>query len=86
MAKKQPDLGGIFKRTEPEQPQEEKPEDPVKPRGIGLRESEWQRLEEIAGELGMTAHAVAMYAIRDFVRRFEKGEIRTETKRALPGL
>ena len=79
-------MAKLITRTEPDQPQPEQPEDPVKAIGIGLKESEWQRLESIAGELGETRHAVAAYTLRDFIKRFDPGEIRTETKRTLPGL
>ena len=68
------------------QPKEEKQADPIDPKGIGLRVSEWEHLENIGDELGMTKHALAMYAIRDFMRRYDAGEIQTETKKALPGL
>jgi hypothetical protein len=86
MVKKQ-DLGldDLFKKTEP---QEEKQADPVKPRGIGLKLSEWQRLAAIGRELGgQKANRLAAWAIRDFIRRYEAGEIETttETRRKLPG-
>ena len=71
-----------------EQPRstETKPTDPVEATGVGLRASEWKRLEKIANELGETKHAVATYAIRDFMRRYEMGEIETQTRKTLPGL
>ena len=65
---------------------ETKPADPVESTGVGLRTSEWKRLEKIANELGETRHAVAAYAIRDFIRRYEAGEIQTETRPTLPRL
>jgi hypothetical protein len=80
---------GLFKKTgeePPNQPEPEKPDDPIKPRGIGLRASEWQRLAVIGRGLGKKPHALAAWAIRDFMRRYEAGEIRTETKKTLPGL
>jgi hypothetical protein len=97
MAKKQ-DLGlnnisGLdnpLRKTEPAETKttERKQPDPVKPRGIGLRLSEWQRLAAIGQELGgQKANRLAAWAIRDFMRRFEAGEIetKTETRRKLPG-
>lgn len=83
-----------FAKTEPKQPQEERrggrqsdPEKgPYKTYGIGMHEAEWQRLDEIAAELGQTRHWVAQYAIRKFVRDYEAGEIKTETRPSLPGL
>jgi len=75
-----------LRRTEPAQPQEEEQPDPVQPVGIGLKTSEWERMQEIADELGIKRHALAMWALRDFMQRYEAGEIQTETKKTLPGL
>ena len=74
--------GGQTQET-PQEPEQQA--DPIKPIGIGLKVSEWDHLEQIAGELGMTRHALAMWAIRDFMRRYDAGEIetKTETKKAL---
>jgi hypothetical protein len=90
MARKELDpkeSAGLFKKTEPEQPQDaDQPKDEVKSYGVGLRESEWKQYEAIAAELGQTKHKVAAYALRDFLRRWEAGEIQTETKPSLPGM
>ena len=83
---KQSDMSNIFKKTEPEGPSESKTDDKVKAGGIGLKSSEWQRYEDIADELGMTRHALATYALRDFLKRYGAGEIQTETRPRLPGL
>ena len=85
MAKKKQDLSDIFAKTEPG-PQEAK--DPVMPVGIGIKTSEWARMGEIAQDLDITRHALAMWALRDFIRRYDAGEIetRTETKQTLAGL
>jgi hypothetical protein len=87
MAKKQQRTGleELFKKTAPEGFQEQ-PADPVKSFGIGLRVSEWEHLEQIAEQLGETRHAVCLWALRDFMRRFEAGEIPVQTKKTLPGL
>jgi hypothetical protein len=84
MAKKKQDLSDIFAKTEPS-PREAK--DPVMPVGIGLKTSEWARMGEIAQDLDTTRHALAMWALRDFLRRYESGEIKTksETRKVLPG-
>jgi hypothetical protein len=82
MAKKQPSLN-IFAKTEQA---EVKQDDPVKPVGIGLKESEWVRFEEIARAMNTTKHALAVWALRDFLRRYDTGEIRTEQRPTLPGL
>jgi hypothetical protein len=76
---------GLFEKTESEQPQES-PTDEVKSCGVGLRESEWAKIDAIAAELGQTRHSVAAYALKDFLKRWDAGEIRTETKPSLPGL
>lgn len=60
--------------------------DKVKVIGIGLRESEWQQVEQIADQLGVSKHALSAYSVRDFLKRWEAGEIKTETKITLPGL
>jgi hypothetical protein len=62
--------------------------DPVKPRGIGLRESEWQLLELIGNEFDETVNAIAVWALRDFIKRYQKGELPVirVTKTSLPDL
>jgi len=85
MAKKKPDMSDIFAKTEPEGAAEEQP-DPVKSIGVGLRESEWVKFETVADELGTNRHSLAKYALRDFLRRYEAGEIQTETRKTLPDL
>lgn len=88
MAKKQTSgLDELFQRTEPAEPQaQEQPEDPVRAIGIGLKVSEWALMEEIATEMGVTRHALAMWALRDFMQRYDAGEIQTQTRPTLPGL
>jgi len=86
MTKKRPSLdtqaaAGLFTKTErltQPGPQTES-DDPVKPLGVGLRLSERARLDEIAHELGVARHALLLYAVRDFIRRYEAGE-RPKTK------
>jgi hypothetical protein len=71
-------------KPEPEKPLEaKKPKDPAQSFGVGLKESEWARFDKIATELGQTKHAVALWALRDFLRRWDAGEIKTQTKRSL---
>ena len=77
-------IGGIKLITEPAEPKPAEA-DPIRPRGIGLRVSEWKRLTQIGQELGMKPHALVMVIIRDWVKRYEAGEIKTETGRRLPG-
>ena len=65
---------------------QEQTEDRVKARGIGLKRSEWERIDEIAKEMGIKPHAVALWALKDFLRRYDAGEIQTVTQKTLPGL
>lgn len=89
MAKKRDELKqnltNIFARTQSDQAAPDSPaDDPVKPIGVGLRASEGRRLTEIAGELGVNRHALLLWLVRDFIRRYEAGERpETETRRVL---
>lgn len=81
MAKQKPDMSNLFTKTEPEQP---KADDKIKPVGIGLRESEWDKIETIGAELGVNRHRMAAWALRDFIARWEAGDRPpTETKKVL---
>lgn len=83
MARQKPDLTGVFIKTEPEQP---KVKDKIKPVGIGLKISEWERIEEIGGELGVNRHMLAAWVLRDFIERYEAGyrpPTKTKTKTIL---
>jgi hypothetical protein len=80
------DLGGIKLHTGQAQPEKpEAPPDPVKPRGVGLKTSEWLEFDKIARELGMRPHALALWALRDFVKRYQAGQIKTKTSKKLEG-
>jgi len=83
MAKKQPDLMGMFTRTENPQTGADAL-DKIKPVGIGLKISEWERLEAAAGELGVNRHALAAWVLREFLTRWDAGyRPQTETKTVL---
>lgn len=59
------------------------PED-VAPIGVGLTFEEGERLNDIAAELGVKRHALLLWLVRDFVRRWDAGERPpTETKSVL---
>ncbi len=60
--------------------------DRVKSWGVGLKLSEWARFDELAEELGTTRHKLARYALRDFLRRYERGELPIEQRSHLPDL
>jgi len=60
--------------------------DKVNPVGIALDPEELSRLDQIAKELKQSRHAVLLYAVRDFIRRYDQGErpkTKTETKTLL---
>jgi len=60
--------------------------DKVNPVGIALDPEELGRLDQIANELKQSRHAVLLYAVRDFIRRYDQGErpkTKTETKTLL---
>jgi len=77
-------VGGIRLHTEqPKGPGLEPKKDTIKVRGVGLKASEWARLDIIAKELNMKAHALSLWALRDFIRRYEAGEIATKQTKKL---
>ncbi len=85
MADKKPKLE-VFNQTQPEPPKPEPSDepDPVKARGIGLKISEWQHLEAIADELGVTRHKLSLWILRDFIKRYDAGwRPETDPKRVL---
>jgi hypothetical protein len=59
----------------------QKSDDKIQARGVGLKRSEWEEMEKIAGEIGVTAHAAAAYAIKYFMRDYKAGKIKTQTKK-----
>ena len=52
----------------------------VNPVGVALDHEELARLDLIAKELDQSRHAVLLYAVRDFIRRYNQGE-RPKTKK-----
>ena len=86
MAKKQDNpMTNIFARTEAPStaPAAVSVDDKVKPIGIGLKRSEWERLQQIANEVGMKRHELTLKILRDFIRRYDAGEVETETRKTL---
>src|SRR5690606_22781992 len=89
MAKK-PNLDNPLARTEPQAKpapgpgkarRRRDPNNPVSSVGVGLRASEWQRLQEIAAELGgVGLHPLMQWVLRDFIRRYDAGEARPKTE------
>ena len=66
----------------PTAPQKAAPEfdDPVGSFGVDLRTSEWQRLDAIAAEMGVTRHKAAAWAVRAFLKQHEAGGNQTVKK------
>jgi hypothetical protein len=85
MAKRKPSLTGLFEKTET---QGEGQRDIVEAHGVGLKKSEWAEMEQIAGELGITLHAVTAYGVRYFLKAYREGKIKPETQKtqSLPKL
>lgn len=85
MAKAKPSMTDLFTKTEGAQGAQD---DIIKARGVGLKISEWAELEKIAGDLGLTLHAVSVYAMKYFLKQYQAGKIKPETKRTqtLPDL
>lgn len=68
------------------QQEPEKPAGDNNPVGVYLSLDEKKQLDTIADELRIKRHAVLQYAIRDFLRRWNAGEIELQTRKALPKL
>jgi hypothetical protein len=56
------------------------PDDLVKTRGLGLKQSEWGDIDKIAADLDWKQHAVVVYAVRYFLKQYHAGKIKTVTK------
>lgn len=89
MAKKTTDLSNPFTRTEPA-PQPERgrrrdPSDPIRSKGVGLRTSEWERLQALADGLGVELHPLCVWLLRHGLAELEAGRLTptTETKTVL---
>ncbi len=65
-----------------------KKNDLIKPRGVGLKASEWAELEKIANDSGIKLHAVTAYAIRYFLKEYRAGKIKPQARKinSLPDL
>ena len=78
------DASGDFAKLQ-KQPQDpkKKKKDPEAKRAVGvqLKNKEWDRLAEIAKELGHNRHELTIYILRDFIERYNQGERpKTRTK------
>jgi len=85
MAKRAEINTNLFAKSEPiETKSEEK--DVIEAQGVGLKKSEWAELDTIAADLGMTSHALRVYAVRHFLAQYKAGKIKTadKTVKSLP--
>ena len=55
-------------------------DDPESSFSVDLRASEWQRLDAIAAEMGITRHKAAAWAVRAFLKQHEAGGNQTVKK------
>lgn len=78
--KNQPTISAdLFKKTSTEQPQESSDEKNT-PTSVYLTREEKDTLDTIAANIDMTRHAIMQFAIRDFIARYERGEIKAQTE------
>jgi len=80
MAKKQPDLSGLFRPTEtaeaPDLAERSGPAlDRTLPVGVGLRQSEIARLDAIGAELCVALNALLRWAVAYFLREYDAGRL-----------
>ena len=63
-------------------------QDKIQARGVGLKQSEWAELEQIARQMDTTPHAIAAYGIRYFLKDYRAGKIKPQSKKinTLPDL
>ena len=84
---KQPGMTRKDKATNKTDKQSQAGDSPVITKGLGLRLSEWQELEDLAAELGLQSrHAMTAYAVRYFIKQYRAGEIEMQSRQTLPGL
>ena len=76
MAKK-PIIGNLFEKTET---QRNKKDDIIDAKGVGLKLSEWQEIEDRAKALGMTRHGLAAILLRYGLDQLRTGKIKTKTE------
>jgi len=84
MAKKDKVNAAFDLITKPDQAEEQKTDKPsepekINPVGVLLSKEELARLDQIAGEVDQSRHALLQYAVKDFIRRYDQGE-RPRTK------
>ncbi len=84
MARKAPDMSGLFAPTDPQPGAAEvpssarsapaaEPVDRTLPVGVGLKQSELRELDAIARELGIARNALMRYGLAFFLREYRAG-------------
>jgi LDH2 family malate/lactate/ureidoglycolate dehydrogenase len=53
--------------------------DIIKSRGVGLKQSEWAEIDQIAAELDTTPHSIAAYGVRYFLKAWREGKVKPQT-------
>jgi hypothetical protein len=73
----------LFKKTEGEDQEIERTEEEkkVNPKGVGLMQWEWDEIERIAEDLGVTGHALAKFFLRYAVKQYKEGKVKIPTKK-----
>lgn len=66
----------LFSQTDRDQAEQDK----IKARGVGMKESEWLEVDELARKLQVTPHAFAAYGLRKFIELYKAGKIKVEVK------
>ena len=85
MAKRAKIDENIFAKTDAKSKSKAQDEGRVITRGLGLSESKWQELEELAHELGLPSrHAMTAYAVKYFLKQYKEGKIEMPTQPTLP--
>jgi len=87
MAKRAKIENDLFTKTDRKSKSQAGDDSPVITKGLGLRQKEWQELEELAHELGLQSrHAMTAYAVRYFLKQYRGGKIEMQSKPTLPGV
>lgn len=68
-------LDDLFKKTD--KPQTDK----IQPRGVGLLRSEWDEIAHIAKTHDVSVNAIAVWALRRFLREYRDGKITLPIKK-----
>ena len=82
MAKKKPAIGDLFSKTTTTQA-DDAPADPITARGVGIKASEWAEVERLAGDYGLTAHALAVRLLRYGLDALKAGKIKSKRSKTL---